>query len=416
MPLPRLTFLSAVLLAGCATTAPATRTEPAATPTAPAAATGKPRTIREALARELTAPLPRKPLEAEGIPFRGTVSASGTPEVMKHSNGTIVLTFPIGTGVPVSCLLYPQPIDAAAAARSLLETLLEEHTLQTARTTHVKALAGSPALYLDADFTMGTGADQKVGRLKVMVHADPVLPKACFHDELGYTQAFLDVTESLAKGLKSTAPEQPVAPYFSDVQVVRVGEVPFGFQYTALFGAKTGGSILEVSTSMVKPGTSAQLHFVDTNLTEQADTSGTIVSKSYAMRDNGTVVSNVRLSRREGGSYGVEGKMAGKDVQARLDGPLVGEVWLAERMRESLQKGQGEPVEATMWQAPASATTSTKVVVRPQPEAGPRTVSVEHRSMTMKMELDPHGFPVRVEVPAGTATVIQERLSQTGEP
>jgi hypothetical protein len=416
MPQPRLTFLSAVLLAGCATTAPVSRTGSAPAPAPVPAAEGTPRTIREALARELTAPLPLKPVKAEGIDFEGSVPSAGTPEVVKHPNGTILLTLPIGTGVPISCIFYPQPVDAGAAVQSLFGSLLADFTLQSARTTHVKALADSPAIYLDADFTRGTGAEQKVGRIKVMAHADPVLPKACFHDELGYTQAFLDVTEAVATGLTSTAAEKPVPPYYSDVQVMRAGDVPFGFQYSALFGSKTGGSILEVSTSMVRPGPAAQLQFVDTNLVEQADPAGVLVAKSYAKRENTTVVASMRLSRQEDGSYGVEGQVGGKDVKATLKGEIIGQVGLAARLREGLLKGQGNALEALMWVAPVNPATPTKVVVRPRAEAGVRAVTMEVGPMSTKMELDPHGFPLKTEVPAGNVAFNQERISQTGEP
>ncbi|WP_223760711.1 hypothetical protein [Myxococcus sp. RHSTA-1-4] len=348
--------------------------------------------------------------------FRGTVLAAGTPEVVKHPNGSTLLTLPIGTSVPVTCLFYPQPIDAGAAARSLLESILDEFTLQQVRATEVKSLAGSPALYLEGDFTRGTGSTAQAGRVKMMVHADPVLPKACFHDELGYARSFLDVTEAIATGLTSTAPEQPVAPYYSDVQVMRVGGVAFGFQYTALFGSKMGGSILEVSTTMVRPGTPAQFQFLDTNTTEHADTEGVLVSKSYTKRVNDTVAANVRLRREQDESYNVEGQMAGKDVQARLGGELIGEVGLAARLREGLLKGQGNALEAMLWVPPADASAPTRVVVRPRAGAGTRAATMELGAVSVSVELDAHGFPQRMELPAGSATVVQERLSQAGEP
>jgi hypothetical protein len=406
--------LSAVLLTSCAANTPATRAESAPAPSAPTK--GEPRTIREALARELTEPLPRKPVEGEGVHFRGTVPTAGAPELMKHPNGSTLLTVPIGTSVPITCLFYKEPIDAGAAARNIFESLMDGLTLQKVRTTAIKAYAGSPAMYLEGEFTRGTGEATKVGVIKVMVHADPVLPKACFHDELGYTQTFLDVTGSIATGLTSTVTEQPVAPYYSDVQVMRVGEVPLGFQYTALFGAKTGGSILEVSTTLVSPGAPAKLVYVDSTTVEQADTAGVLVSKSYAKRVNTTTAAKVSLRRQEDGSYNVEGQVDGKDTQARLTGELIGEVGLAARLREGLLKGQGTPLEAMLWVPPANASAPTKVVVRPRAEAGARAATMELGPMSLKMELDAHGFPQRTEVPSGSATVVQERLSQTGEP
>jgi hypothetical protein len=415
MPLPRLTVLSAMLLTSCAANTPATRAESAPAPSAPAKS--EPRTIREALARERTEPLPRKSVEsAEGVHFRGTVPTAGALELMQHPNGSTLLRVPIGTSVPITCLFYPKPVDAGAAARNLFESIMEGFTVQKVRATAVKAYAGSPALYLEGEFTQGTGEAAKVGVIKVMVHADPALPKTCFHDELGYTRTFLDVTGSIATGLTSTAPEQPVAPYYSDVQVLRVGELPLGFQYTTLFGANTGGSILEVSTTLVSPGAPAQLVYVDSTTVEQADTAGVLVSKSYAKRVNTTTSAKVSLRRQEDGSYNVEGQVDGKDTQARLTGELIGAVGLAARLREGLLKGQGAALEAMLWVPPADASAPTKVVVRPRAEAGARAATMELGPMSLKMELDAHGFPQWTEMASGSATVIQERLSQTGEP
>ncbi|MCY1015646.1 hypothetical protein [Pyxidicoccus sp. MSG2] len=361
--------------------------------------------------------MPSRPVEAEGVLFRGQVLAAGTPELMKRPNGVTILTLPIGTSEPVTCLFYTSPIDAGAAARGLLEAILDDVTVERVRATDVKSFTGSPAMYLEADYSRGTAPAVQPGRIKVMVHADPVLPKSCFHNELGYARTFLDVTESIATGLTSTAPEQPVAPYYSDVQVMRVGEVPLGFQYTALFGSKAGGSILEVSTTTVRPGAPGQqLQFQDTNITEQADTSGVLVAKSYSKRVNDTVAANVRLRRQQDGGYGVEGQVGAKDAKAQLGGELIGEVGLAARLREGLLKGQDGALEAMLWVPPADASAPTKVVVRPRAEAGARAATMELGPMSVKVELDAHGFPQRMEIPSGSATVVQERLSQTGEP
>ncbi|WAM28566.1 hypothetical protein [Myxococcus sp. NMCA1] len=417
MPLPRLTLLSAVLLSGCATSPAANHTESTESkPTPTASAPAEPRTVREALAREITAQLPHKPVEAEGVLFRGKVLAAGTPELMKRPNGVTLLTLPIGTSEPVTCLFYTSAIDAGAAVRSLLESLLDDVTVERVRATDVKSFTGSPAMYLEGDYSRGAAPAVQVGRIKVMVHAAPVLPKTCFHNELGYTKTFLDVTESIATGLTSTAPEQPVAPYYSDVQVLRLGDVPLGFQYTALFGSKAGGSILEVSTTMVRPGAPVQLQFQDTNITEQADISGVLVAKSYSKRVNDTVAANVRLRREQNGSYGVSGQVAAKEVQAQFGGELIGEVGLAARLREGLLKGQGDALEALLWVPPADASAPTKLVIRPREEAGARAATMELGPMSVKVELDAHGFPQRTEIPSGSATVVQERLSQTGEP
>ena len=237
LPMKRLTSLFLLLCAGCATTSSPPAPPAPSTPPAPAPSAGL--TVRQALAREVGEGLTRTPVESPEASFRGEVLAAGPVEVNKHPNGITLLTVPLGTGTPLTCFLYPQPIDAAAAARLLVQSLLDDVQVERVRATDVKSFAGIPALYVESDFARG----ERVGRLKVMVHADPVLPKACFHDELGYTQTFQRVTASVAAGLSSTAAEPAVAPSFSDVQVLRVGELVLGYQHTALFRAQAGGTV-----------------------------------------------------------------------------------------------------------------------------------------------------------------------------
>ncbi|WNG33862.1 hypothetical protein F0U61_09630 [Archangium violaceum] len=413
MLMSRLRLLLVLASAGCAANAPSThageaqaRPKPAASPVPEEGLTP-----RQALAREVTASLPRTRVASQEAPFQGEVLAAGTPGVERRPNGVVIFTVPIGTASPVTCFFYPNPIDAGAAARSLFESLLEGVTLERVRATEVKAFRGSPALYLEGDFSQ----DGQVGRLKVMVHADPVLPKSCFHDEMGYAQTFLRVTESVATGLSSTAKEQPVEPYFSDVQVTRVGNQVLGFQSSALFGAKAGGTIFEGSTTLVRPGSPTELQFLDTNYWEQTDAEGMLVVKSYSKRVNDAVTAQVKLRREQDGSYAVEGQLADKDVQARLNGELLGEVGLAQRLRDGLLKG-GEAVEAAMWVAPANPSAPTRVVFRPRTGAGPRAATMEAGSISVSVVLDAHGFVERMETPAGGATLMQERISQTGAP
>ncbi len=66
------------IFAGCAGSGPATRTSSPDAPTAPAQAL----TPREALAREVTAPLPRVAVSSGEAALQGGVLAAGAPSVV----------------------------------------------------------------------------------------------------------------------------------------------------------------------------------------------------------------------------------------------------------------------------------------------------------------------------------------------
>ena len=399
----RLTLLLSLLSAGGSVAAPPPR---AAEPKPEA----KVLTPREALAREAMSFLVRTPVESPEAPFRGTVLAAG-PLALRKSPNALLVSVPIGTARPITCFFYPTPIDAGVSARTVLQSLTKGVTLERVRATDVKAFRGSPALFLEGDFN----SDGQVGRVKIMVHADPALPKTCIHDELGYTETFSRVTESLATGLTSTAQQQPVPPYFSDVQVMRVDKQVLGFQYTTYFHSKSGGSIVETSTTLVRPGAPSDAQIQDTNLQEQADEAGLLVKKGYNKRIGSTDAEGVRLRREPDGSYTVQGKLGGKDVAGKLTGELVGEVGLATRLREGLLQG-GKPVTLSMWVPNDNPTAPTKVVASPRTGAGARAATLQSGTMALKVELDAHGFVERLEVPAAGATLVQERVGKTGTP
>ncbi|WP_395837065.1 hypothetical protein [Cystobacter fuscus] len=419
----RLIPLCFVLSAGCASHPPAIRLREAqarnsqAAPSTPAAAAASEPTgaqglsPRQALTREVKEPLTRTRVESQEAAFRGEVLAVSEPTVETQSNGVSLLTLPMGSHVPISCFLYPNPIDAGAAARLLIESLLEKVKLESVRATDVKAYAGSPALYLDADYSH----QGKVGRLKVMVHADPVLAKACVHDALGYSQTFQRVTESVATGVLSTAQEQPVPPYYSEVQVARVGEQVIGFQTFALFKAQEGGILFEENSTLVSPGAPPQVRYQDTSRQEHSNETGAVVSKSYSKRLGDAPAEQARVRREQDGSYVLEGQLDGKDVHTRMGGELLSVVGFAQRVREGLLKN-GTPVEAAMWIPANQPSSPTPVVMKPRTGAGPRSATMEMGSLSTHVELDDHGFIERQELPAGKTSLVIERISRTGTP
>lgn len=358
---------------------------------------------------ELKTPLSRVQVEFPEAPFRGAVLAAGAPTVQKRPNGVVTVGIPLGTSRPITCLFYPNPIDAGATARTLINTFQARIKFERVRATDVKTLARSPALYLEGEVSQGG----KVGRILMMVHADPALPKACYHEEQGLPRTFLDVTASLATGLTSTAADKPVAPVFREVQVLREGEQVLGFQSTAVFGARSGGTVLERTTTRVRPGPPSELQFEDLNVQAHADTSGLLVRESYEERRGDTVVGRLVLTREQDGSSQVQGQWAGKDVQARMKGSVVGDVGLAQRLRDTLIQ-RGKPVEVVMWEPAAHPTSSTKVVARRRAGKGPRAATLKVGTGSLNVELDAHGFVSRAEGPAPRVT--RERLSETDAP
>lgn len=411
------------LLTGCATTAsssqkaapaagaPETASAPASTGPAVASAGED---VKALAARELP-PLTLQQVSAPDGSFTAEVEAAAEP-TFQEQEGVLVLSVPLGTRSPLTCFVYAEPLDAGGALYRLMRMAGQHTELQLVRTTDVRLIGDSPAVYAEAWYSVDTPKGRAAGQAKMMVHTDDRVPLVCTHDELGYSETFARMTRGLAASIKSAA-EPPRPARYASFDVLRVQGRPVGFERRVMHEASGGSRLTEVETSLFFPRSARELTVQDTVSTELADKDGRLVARDYARATNGELDIQMSLEQVQGREYRYEGKHGGKDVSGTFTAPeeLLSEPGAARVVREQLLPGKKKELTIQIYSPSANPAGSIAQVLRK--EDGEREVSAEMGPLKVRLTVDALGLAQKVVVPLGnTGELVQERVSVSGTP
>ncbi|AKI98716.1 hypothetical protein ATI61_106112 [Archangium gephyra] len=409
------------LLTGCATPASSSKTEaPAAAPAEstpapaePAPASGK-LELQALSAREL-APLPKQKVSAPEGAFTGEVEAAGAPTLQK-GEGLFVLSVPLGTGSPLTCFVYAQPVDAGGAIYRLVEMVGQRTQLQRVRTTDIRLIGESPAVYAEAQYLVDMPRGKAAGLAKMMVYVHDPVSLVCTHDEPGYSESFARVTRGLAASLQGPGGTPPASRYF-EFNVIRVQGHPVGFEKRVMRDAAGGGRLTEVESSLFFPRSPQQLLVQDTVSSELSDKDGKLVARDYARASNGTPDIQMALKQVRGREYHYEGTHLGKELNGGFTAPadLATEPGTARLVRERFLPGPDPELTLHFYMPSANPVAPVQQVLR-KGAAGSRELTVELGSLKATLTLDSQGMTEKVVTPLGGTEMVQERVSARGTP
>jgi hypothetical protein len=323
---------------------------------------------------------------------------------------------PLGTGSPLTCFVYSEPLDAGGAIYRLIQMAGQRTELLRVRTTDVRLIGDSPAVYAEARYLVDTPRGKAAGLAKLMVHTNDQVPLVCTHDELGYSESFERITSGLAGSVKSAA-EPPRAPRYSEFNVLRVEGHPVGFERRVMHEASGGTRLTEVETSLFFPRSPRELTVQDTVSTELADKEGRLVARDYARATNGELDIQLSLEQVKGREYRYEGKHSGKELSGTFTAPedLVSEPGAARVVREQLLPGKKKELTIQIYSPSANPAGPVAQVLRK--EAGAREVSAEMGPLKVSLTVDAQGMAEKVVVPlGGKLELVQERVSVSGTP
>ncbi|HYO52361.1 hypothetical protein [Archangium sp.] len=396
------------LLTGCATTASSSRTEaPADTPS--------PRPDLKALASRELEPLSRHQVSAPDGSFTAEVEAAGAP-TFQQQQGVLVLSVPLGTRGPMTCFVSSEPLDAGGAIYRMVQMAGQRTDLQLVRTTDVRLIGDSPAVYAEAQYLVDMPRGKAAGQVKMMVHTDDQVPLVCTHDELGYSESFKRITSGLAGSLESAAGKQPDPRYF-EFNVIRVQGHPVGFEKRVMRDAAGGSRLTEVESSLFLPRSQKELVARDTVSTELADKDGKLVARDHARATNGELDLQMSLEQVKGREYHYEGKHDGKDLNGTFTAPqdLDTEPGAARLVRERLLSGKDKALTLHLYIPSADPVAPVRQVLRQQ-AAGSRELKLEMGSLEGTLTMDAQGMVEKAVVPMGGLEMVQERVSVRGAP
>lgn len=406
------------LATACATTQPATKEAPP--PQAGAAQPPQQQApqqfdLQAQVARELPAPLPKRPVMAPDGHFRTQVEAAGEVKVEPREGVTSVI-IPLGTDSPVQCYVYREAVDAGARVNAVVQAVAKELQLKLVRPMDLQVVRGAPAMFFEVVYTAQTEAGTAAGQVKMMMHADNAAPVLCMHDELGYAKSFQRVATDFARSLETAEP--PTAPRFNDVQAVRINDIPVGFEWRALYDADEGATMTETITAMFMPRSATDLLVQDTTVRELTDKGGQLQRLQYAKLENGEPQLQVGLTREKKG-YAYEGEQDGKPLKGTFAAPkggLLTETTSAPRVKKDLLEGTQKQLTFHHYSPGVNPAGPIPVVYAKVEGGAPRAVNITFSQMTLQAVLDANGFLEKGTLPLGGATMVQQRLEASGTP
>ncbi|HXU83203.1 MAG TPA: hypothetical protein VN914_17535 [Polyangia bacterium] len=393
-----------ILLTACATSGPA-----------PGEGSKEGIDLKALVGRELPAPLPKTRVSLFKGQMTGEIEAAGA---IKTDDGKLgddgeaaEVKVPLGTGGEMSCLVYPEAIPSAATIAKILGEVSKEVHFERVRLVDVKVVEASPAVYLEAEYSANDGQGGKVfGQFKMMLHAAADNPVLCMHDEVGYRASFRRIAEGLFQSLRLAGAD--AGPRYTDIQVVRVGQVPIGYEITSLLDGKEDKQIVSNDAALFAPRAPDQLAYADTSSTEVADGKGDLVLAVYSKMEEGKPASSVRIDRTAAGQYTFKGEQGGKSINGSFKSRgkrLLSSSAVTEELRRSLLSGKSQELTVEEYHPHGDPTKTIDVVYRRKEG---RTVAFQVGGSEVSTVRDERGW---VEKASG-AGISMERIFVKGTP
>jgi len=364
-------------------------------------------------AREVP-PLPKTPFTVG--PVSGEVESAAPPQTEQDDRSTR-LTLSLGTGTPMKCFVYPQPMDVGSQLLSIVKAMTNVD-IRSVRPTDVVVIGEQVAVFVEVQYLAKTSGGAALGEVKLMAYGHPIWPLLCMHDEVGYNAAFKRVTSGLASSLKVTGRELRI-PSFVDISVERVDGHPVGFSRSATVVDEQGNKLYLESSSSLVPRSGQDMMVEDTSRVETDDKQGRLARVVYAKSEGGEISENLTLEHRSANEYRYEGIHLGKKIAGVLKTKGPKGFATGTEVRRGLRKlvGLGGKDVAELrveeYHPDLDVGSPIEVLYRPQSKKD-RTVTMTLGSAQVTLTLDADGLAQKGEMPIGGVTLTMDRVLLRG--
>ncbi|WP_104987401.1 hypothetical protein [Sorangium cellulosum] len=406
---PGLAALSLALLAGCAGS---TGAAPAKDPAQGAAPEQQePFDLEKALSRE-AGELPAREIRAGAWSARAL--AAEAPKIVEKEK-LVSVAIPIGTDSHVECFVYNTMLDSGEVIRQFVE-LLEPGKVEIARIVpwEISVHRDSPAVFLQALYSVPTGGGKAAGLLKIAMHADKSHPVACLHDELGYLATF----ERLAKGIFDSfeAKDALPAPEYTETLILRADKMPIGFETNELIKEAGGQRRWFSRSTSLLPRDARTLEIEDEASNVLLDAQGRIKAGLWVEMAGGKANHRMELSQKAGSQYEYAGEVEGKRVQGSFTAPgksgLASPVSIASELARLMKDKGPFDVKQQEYEPGMDPTKPTEVRYARDPSGA---VTVSFLTMRLTGALAPDGRPEAFEISAGPPRLTLQRAHSRGK-
>lgn len=402
-----------VLLAVAAVTR-AAAAEPEAPPPDAVPATSDARAAIQRLLEREVPPLAVQPFRTpRGV--QGSAEAAAPPQVQGGDPADEV-AIPLGTAMPVTCAIFAERLDAAAATWRTIEAAKRSVKILGARPVEVLAVAGSALLFTEVTYQVDTEKGPMLGQLKLAVYADDARSLLCHHDEPGYGDTFERVVKGLAASLQGGGTDERAGARFAEIFVMRLGGIPVGYTERVIRDGG-GGRVSTTYASQLLPRSPTDLLANDTWTEEVLDAKDLLASGTFVHMSNGELDTKIHLTRRDDRrTFRYEGEKGGKPLAGsfRTKAGLSTDLWFARRLAATAPAPKG-PLRHEAYSFEANPVAALPVVYRAD-RAAPRRASMEMGPIRITGDLDEHGLFTMGELPVGPTKLVVERVWSRGSP
>ncbi|MFL5318907.1 MAG: hypothetical protein ACJ790_04565, partial [Myxococcaceae bacterium] len=264
-----------------------------------------------------------------------------------------------------------------------------------------------------AYFTQQNG-QKALGQLKVMSFASDEVPLLCTLDEPGYVKTFERVASGLASSMQKAS--AAAAPAYREIQIIKLGEQPLGFQRDEYAKTKDGGMAQASSSTMFLTIGKTTIRSLDTGGAIVLDKAGRISERRYVRVENGEIALQVILKRENGNDYTVQGKQKGAPLSAKFStkdkAGLPGDPLIAQLTKAYL-KGKAKELKVEQFSPSESLTAVTEATLR-RDSSRTNGVEITIGQLTVHGTVDEAGATDEVNAQLGENQITQKRIFKEG--
>ena len=348
--------------------------------------------------REILPPEPRQIVTPLGTLER----VRGVPVAEVEADaGAAAVVLDIGTGSPVTCLLYDVRLDLGGVIAQLSRIQLEQ-LAGSAEAIELQAIGeidsgatpeGHPYLSLEWLYRVdGTGR-----ALKQRIGANGERSLYCAHPEIGYRKTFEHFFAAALASIEYDRSSE-AAPYFREISLIGVdskqGRMQLGFESIELRRDSEGDISSLRRTSILWPDDDELVVASDDTMVAWSRSDGSLINATATRRASTGGLIQLQVRPAGGGRWTVAGAIDGEPVEAsfRSPGPLLSPLGL-NMVLTDIQYGD-RPVRLDLWTPNPNPFVAREFVVSatgPEGEAG-LPVSVRSDDIAVSGIADEHSL------------------------
>jgi hypothetical protein len=242
-----------------------------------------------------------------------TVETSGKP-TFDSSGKALQIDIPIGTKLPVSCVIRPDAPAPGLMLVSLIQNVQKQFTPNEIGQLDVGVVGSTPYHFAEVEYRVDQDGKPLLGSFKVASVQRDETTVVCFHDEPGYRGAFRKVVEDIAKSFTRAhaAVDETVE---TEVETAKIGQMPVGYSVSRTYQAANGGHMEVNRLSMVIRRSATDVSSTDSTTTRLSGKDGVVTEIRVIEVEGGELGKDLVVTKKGAGKYSVKGTISGKDVK-----------------------------------------------------------------------------------------------------